>query len=231
MGPGPGVKGYSAGGGLSTPTFRSASQNHVDSANSVTVTAPAGEASGDTLVAVVTQDGTGATLGCPTGWTLQHTDNITHGDQQTVALCTKIAAGSDSFVFTGSTGNNIAACVAAYSGGNLTTPIETFSSNDPDTGTAPTSPVTVTGTGITTSNTDVIVWLASVDTNGLDGVYTAPSGMTLRTSTPNSDSFNSCGLADLSQSSSGATGNEAGTWTLTGAQGNYVAYVVAIKGR
>jgi hypothetical protein len=230
MGPGPGVKSYAGGGGGDTPpTFGCAATTVADNSNTLNATAPSCAAAGYVLLAIFTQDGSGATLTFPSGWTKVRTDSVMHGDNQTFAWGWKIATGSDSYTFTGSTGNNIGVSIAAYSGAS-STPVEISSANNPDGASPPTGNITVTGLSITTSNKDVIVWLGGVDTDGWDGDWTAPSGMTLRTSASNGNSFEAIAIADFTQSSAGATGDQSGTWNGGGSSGNPVAYLVALTG-
>ena len=209
--------------------FRNASTAYTSGSNSLTGTAPSGTTAGDVLIAIFSQDGSGATLTFPTGWTKVRTDNITNGDQQTVAWGWKIATGSDSYAFTGSTGNDIGVCIAAYTGRDGTTPVEISTVNNPNSASPPTSPVSVTATGLTTSNIDDIVYLGACDTNGGNGLWTSPAAMTLRTETTNSGSFCALMIGDFSQSSAGVVANQTGTWTNGTNQGNPLAYLVALQ--
>jgi hypothetical protein len=210
--------------------YRSSATTGTDNTNSLVATAPAGIVSGDILIAGLTQDDTGSTIGAPSGWTVVSTQNVTNGDTSTFAWAWKLAGGSEpgTYTFTGTAGANMAAVIAAYSGRN-SSPIETSTTNNPNSASPPSSPVTVTGTGFTTANIDDIVWIGGLDTNGGDGSWTAPSGMTLRTEVSGAGNFTAMGLCDATQGSAGVVANQSGTWTLSAASGNYVAFLIALK--
>lgn len=196
--------------------------------NSLTITTPT-YTTGDVLIAIWTQDGN-ATLTKPTGWTQVRTDHVSNGDVQTMAWAWKVSTGSDSFTFTGSNGSSMAGSVASYSGRDGTTPVEISSGNNPNLSTPPNSPVTLTGTGVTTSTNGCdIVMMGSVDSSGFSGSFTAGGSLTLRTSTGTGLSFSTSALADYNQTSAGATGDQTMTWTLASTHGNFVAYLVALK--
>jgi hypothetical protein len=223
------------GGGASrlVPSFVAAASTYVESKTSFTANAPAGYAAGQILLGVFTSDLAGDTLSFPSGWTQVRTDSITNGDSQTVSWGWTVATGSDSFAFATSGGYNSSVSIAAYADCDTTAPIEDSSADDPDNSSPPGSPVTVTALGLTTANADRIVWAGAIDTNGQNGLWTPPSGMTLRTQTQdayNGGYFASSAIADLAQAAAGATGDQAGTWTQSGAAGNPVAYLIALKG-
>lgn len=218
--------------------FRSAAtSNQLGSlpVTSFTATAPSGYAAGDILVAMANVDGGAQTVSCPTAWTKVRQDQVTNGDGQTMALCWKVAAGGDSFLFNFTVNNDeIEVSVAAYTGRNTTTPLDvTPTGNNPNSVSVPTSPVSVVANTLTSvQNGDDIVYLGGVDVNTVGGgTWSAPSGMTLRTSSAsgnNSTSFCQTALADLHQTTAAATGNKTGTWTNSGDSGNFVGYLVAL---
>ena len=66
----------------------------------LTANAPSGVSSGDRLIALLSQDGAGATITPPAGWTqIGNADNFSP-DSQTVRAFEKIATGADSYAFT-----------------------------------------------------------------------------------------------------------------------------------
>lgn len=103
--------------------FRSSDKNKATSANSVTVTKPAGTISTDFLIAYLHVDGTGRTINTPSGWTKLY--DLTSNYHQ-VAVFHKVAGGSEpanySFTTTGSTAN-MAAAICCYSGVDNSSPI------------------------------------------------------------------------------------------------------------
>lgn len=197
-----------------------------------TSTAPAGYVAGDILVVIVNVDNASQTITFPAGWTQVSTDHITNGDGETMSWGWKVATGTDAFNFSVSISNiDWSTTIAAYSGRNTSTTIDvTPSANNPNSATPPNSPISVAGTGITpvTNGCDVI-WMAGIDpaVTG-NGAWVAPSGMTLRSTTP-STNFAPVGLADLNQTTAAATGTLTGTWTQSGDNGNFVGYVVALR--
>jgi len=210
--------------------YRSSAPTESDNSNSLVATAPAGIVAGDILIAGITQDDTGVTFGAPSGWTIVSTQNVTNGDTSTFAWAWKLAGGSEpgTYTFTGTSGFNMAAVIAAYSG-RASSPIETSTVNNPNSGSPPSSPVTVTATGFTTSYIDDIVWICGVDTNGGDGSWTAPSGMTKRSEVSGSGNFTAMAICDFSQSSAGVVADQSGTWTQSSAAGNFVGFLIALK--
>ena len=216
-------------------TFKDAECTTGFSSSSVVATAPTGVVAGDVLVAVVSTDDSSETV-TATGWTVVSTDSITNGDEQASALLYKVATGSDSFTFNESTnGAYTGICIGAWSGVDNTTPLDvTPSVNNPNSPTPPSSPITETATGITTvKNGDQLVWLVAQDSTSANGDVsgngpTPPSGMTSRAHTPNGGFWNAA-MADGSQTTAGATGNQSGLYTNSGDSGNFVAYLVALR--
>ena len=210
--------------------FRSIAQANVAGGSASTNPGlPTGSVAGDTLIAYYTSDGTGGGNLLPTGFTLGSNDNVTNGDAQTLGWGWKVAVGSDATTFANTGASAFGCFIAAYSGRVTVSPVETSSVNNPNLVTPPSSPVTVTGTGVTTANVDDIVFLASVDTNGLNGTWSPGGSLNTRGTIPAASSFSAAAFYDFTQSSSGATGNQTATWTQSGAFGNITGYVVALK--
>lgn len=101
-------------------------KNHgtTDYGTSITVTKPTGTASGHCLIAVV-----GGSPSTPSGWTLLGSVASGTSSLNTVAVYYKIAGGSEPSSYTFSLGSASLACavVAAYSGVDTTTPVDTTS--------------------------------------------------------------------------------------------------------
>lgn len=91
MGPGPGVKAYSAS--IPTISYESSASASNTSGTALVITKPASTASGDMLVVIVVQDGSeGTAVTLPAGWTLIH-DIVVSSSRTTVAY--KEAGGSE----------------------------------------------------------------------------------------------------------------------------------------
>jgi hypothetical protein len=220
------------GGGGTAPTFQCSQSSAIDNNNSLAATAPACASAGTFLVAVLTQDGAGHTIACPTGWSaVQNLSNITNGDSQTVGWCRTFATGSDSYTFTGNGGTNMAVVIFVFSGVNTTTPVDVVGTPaNADSGTYPSSPITVTAPGITTTSTDAIVYMALVDTNGGNGAWTEGGSLSNLAQVDVASNYTAMAMAGFAQSSAGATGDQSATWTSAGNVGNYWALLIAIKG-
>jgi hypothetical protein len=216
-------------------TFRNASSASGNS-NSVSVSKPTGLTAGDVQYFRIDVDGSGATIGTPSGgatWTqVGTTQSVTNGDGQTVALFRQIAGSSEPASYTVSvpTGNWVGNIVA-YSGADGTTPQDTFSVNNPNSASPPASAITLTGTGITTANAnETVLFFGGVDWDSSSAMtWTAPSGFTSRSAVNPAGNFCNSLIAEKIFTSAGATGNITATGTLAGAHGNFVAFVVALK--
>jgi hypothetical protein len=216
-----------------TVAFRSSStQSAAGAGGVIAVPAPAGIVAGDLLLLVWSQDTPGQTL-TATGWTQGHIDSVTNGDGQTMGWWWRAATGTDNFSFTSSsTANNQSICAAAYSGVDNVTPFDgvTPSFNNPNLVSVPNSPVTATGTGVTTNTAgDQIVMLAGLDASGNNDNWAANGSLALRQQALSTNQFSTCAIADLNQASAGASGNQTMTWTSSGNNGNFVAYLLALK--
>lgn len=211
--------------------FRSAA-SAAGSANNLTVTKPAGTASGDILLAFWTNAGNGnSTITWPSGFTLEASANLSTPDTTTIRCASKVAGGSEPADYNIQSSTNDACCAAiiAISGrdtGAAITPQATT-----NTGTL-SSPVTVTLTGVTAANGDDLIWMAAPSLTGTNpGTYTAPGSFTERVDVAHTQ-YASMGIATRDNVSAGATGDISGT--LTGASpcgyGGFVINLAASGG-
>lgn len=208
-------------------------------ATTIVVTLPTGIVNGTLLKMVVTQDITsGVLFATPTGWTLDSTDTITNGDHQTFYKLSRVSDGTDGTTISvtfAAAGHNAGAVVGGWNGCDTTTgsfgPGERdFSKNNPNSASAPSSPVTMVGTTITPNTGDELVYMGGVDGGGTNGVYSGlPGTFNTIVQTVSTDQFMSAMLADAPVSSGGATGATNATWTQSGGAGNFVVYFMALK--
>jgi hypothetical protein len=211
--------------------YRSSSQYQADSTGSAVVPAPAGIVSGDYLIAVIANLGSGTdSLACA-GWTFDTPHVISNGASALrVTMASKVAGGSEpgSYTFTSTFATGIAAVMGCYSG---RTALDVQNFANPNLATPPASPVSATVTGITTSSLDDVIYVGVVQSAVGGGIspWTAPSGMALRQQNTGNWGFRSMVLADLSQGSAGPTGNLTGIWSNSGSSGNYVAYAIGLS--
>lgn len=202
----------------------------------IAATLPTGVVNGTLLKAVLTQDGSGNIFTPPSGWTLDRTDSITNGDRQTYAKFSRVSDGTDGTTATFASNGNatMGIVVNGWNGCDTTTGSfgageRDFSFNSPNLVTPPTSPITLTGTTITPTSGDQIVFMGGIDTNGGNGVYSAPpSGFSTIVQVSSSPSFSSAMMTDGS-AAGGATGSLTVTWNQIGNSGNFVVYLFALK--
>lgn len=193
--------------------------------------APTGYQAGDILVAIATNNSATGVIAFPSGWTQVRSDSAAILDGLTASWGWTVATGTDSFTW-GLTGSrDFGVIVAAYTGRNTSSPIDTSGINGPIAFAA--SPVSVTANGVTTTGLDDVIALVSgapAGGFGAGGIWGAPAAMTLRKGSAFSGTgdFAMCSLSDFTQSSPGATGNQTGTWTNTGSDLGYFAYLVAL---
>lgn len=201
-----------------------------------TITKVAGLAAGDIQVIEFSADSPGATINITGGATWNRiggaAQSITNGDGQTVTAFYQIAGASEPASYTVTNSNGAA---LSYSGvvlrgtGTLSldgTPV-VVSANG---GTAPTSPIAVTATTLTTSGPDVtLVFMGSVDFSATTTMtWSTPTGFTLADSQVPAQFSNSiCAYAN--QAAAGPTGSVTSTATMGTAIGNFAAYLVAVK--
>lgn len=200
---------------MSAPAFRSVSTFDAGGGRtSVTLSKPSGTTDGDILVACVACGGPGITIAPPDGtWALL--DNQSAGGPS-VRTFYKIASseGADyTFTWTGSVAAS--AFVAAYSGGDGTSPINQHSAWD-----RATSTTTCTADSVTTTVNECMILFVGVNNNGSS--FTGPSGYTSRVSTGSSSGVG-LKLAELGQASAGATGNVTATCNSGNTEGTLIA--------
>lgn len=211
-------------------SYRSSSKANV-SATTCTPAAPAGYVAGDVLVALATNNSATGVIAFPSGWTQVRSDSGAINDGLTASWGWTIATGTDSFSWHLTGTRDFGVIVAAYTGINVSSPIDISSVNGPVA--AASSPVSTTGTGVTTAGLDDVIHLVSGAPSGgfsAGGSWAAPSAMTLRQSSPftGTGGFAMGALSDFTQTSSGATGSQVGTWTDAGSTFGYIAYLVAL---
>lgn len=193
--------------------------------------APSGYQAGDVLVAIATNNSQTGVIAFPSGWTQVRSDRAAIQDGLTASWGWKVATGSDSFSWTLTGSRDFGVIVAAYTGINTSSPIDTSSINGPVAFAA--SPVSVTANGVTTAGLDDVIALVSGAPAGGFGAgsWAAPPAMTLRQGSAFSGTgdFAMSSLSDFTQVSSGATGNQTGTWVSIGSNMGYFAYLVALS--
>lgn len=193
--------------------------------------APSGYQAGDVLVAIATNNSQTGVIAFPSGWTQVRSDSAAILDGLTASWGWKVATGSDSFSWTLTGSRDFGVIVAAYTGINTSSPIDTSSINGPVAFAA--SPVSVTANGVTTAGLDDVIALVSGAPAGGFGAgsWAAPPAMTLRQGSAFSGTgdFAMSSLSDFTQVSSGATGNQTGTWVSIGGNMGYFAYLVALS--
>lgn len=196
--------------------------------SSLSCTLPSGISAGSVLKGLITQDGSGKTFSLPGGWTVDRTDSITHGDTQTVARFTRVCDGTEGPTVTvsSSASGDMAVIIGGWDGVDNTTTERAASANNPNSSSVPTSPVTLTATTVTAVAGDQLVFMGAVDSNGGGGSYSGPTGYTTVSLT--SGFFSTAVMGDEA-AAGGATGSVTSVWTSSGAQGNFVAYLIALQ--
>jgi hypothetical protein len=190
---------------------RAASQGvNSGSATSLVIPAPAGIQAGDVLIACVAARGN-PNFTAPAGWTLIRLD--VNGFTLRQALYWKVATGAEPAEYTWTLSNTQAAAggIMAYTGVSNSNPIDQssglISSGTDATGTAPSVTTTVNGAM-------VIAFFGVARNSPID----APSGMTERVdAVSNGGTYpQATEASDVSQSTSGATGDKTATWSGNG---------------
>lgn len=222
-------------------TFRDFAVTNTIGSAAATYNKPSGTVQGDLQLMFVVIDGTGDPLNIPTGgatWSLVDRQNISNGDTDTIAIFAQIAGASEPSTYsqvTAHAGSSVCALIVSYSGVDTTggtglSCIAASGFTNPNLVTAPSSPVLMAATAITTTAVNqTVVWLGAVDWNsGTAAAFTDPSSTTRRAvNTP--ASFVNGLITDFVQASVGTTGTITGTGTLTGQLGNYYAALIALK--
>lgn len=203
-----------AGAATTAPTLRSSSVAATNIASGVTVTKPAGTASGDQLVAVLNTD---QTPSAP-GWTSLGS-KVTSG-AGTLSVWRHLAGSSEpaSYTFT-SAGTGASATVQVYdfTGADTATPVGPIAFGGSTTATtAQVAP------SVTPTNAPGLEF-AAYSGQGGSPTYTAPSGMTARNT--NSDGWAFLSTASQAQTSTAATGTRTATSSLS-SKYNSVQFIV-----
>jgi len=198
-----------------TIAFKAATTTEVPSSGSMSIvlSRPAGTTTGDLLLAAMfwgsTNNSTLPSMNAPTGWTLvRRTDN---SPEASLSVYYKIATASEpsSYTFATSTGMSAAAWIAAYSGVNQTTPIDTdkgqFANNSSTTYNAP---------GITTVYAnDVVLFTVGAFDQGTSGdTWTGP---TTQRKQINNNNAKSIVFGDATQTAPGASAATSATASFT----------------
>lgn len=213
--------------------YRSSNAPVAASAGVFTGSAPAGLTTGDFLWAIISQADNSAQTITATGWTDQTAAASTAGlNGHRFRLLTKIATGSDSFVFTSSdTVSGGLMIVGAHSGRDTTTPLAVTpvaTSNSSSN----TSPVSMAATGLTAAVNDDMLVAYALDNASLFETWTntGPGSYTERQDAGDGTN-NTLAVYTLDNVSAGATGTLTGTATRTSGSGNsgWMAMVVSIK--
>ena len=202
---------------------------------SVSVAQPSGLSSGDLLVMVLASDNNVSTISLPVGFNMSGIayDNASGADTQTLAIATKIATVSEPLNYSvnvSTTGSgSLSVGMLRIPGGGT---IKVLAAASPAS-TVTTKPVTVTSPTITpTSNNNLILWVATgdTDTSANNYTYTVPSGMTAQVGPVNDGNWTSLQVASKAQTTAAATGALSGTVTYSVGATNtgYVAFTVAV---
>ena len=216
------------------PTYQSSATTGAgDGSSTLTFNLPASIAAGDRLVAVMSVDINSAVTLTPTaGWAAQPGTPVSVGTDGQQCFCyVKAATGSegatDAFTITGTNNSRFGTIVSRYSGctGLDATSIENTASG------AVGSPQNCVANSITTVTANSrLVYVLCMDNNVTQTVsFTAPSGMTLRSSTAGGANASNCAMCDGVQASAGASGTKTGVATYSGTAG-YCTWLIALKG-
>jgi hypothetical protein len=215
-------------------TFRGASSVTNLSGASFTVAKPAGLQEGDVQLAFIATDGDVVTSVISGGatWTLVDRLFVTNGDANTFALFWQVAGASEPATYDVSTGFNwdTSVLILAYSGVDNTTPIATQLATNPDSGSPPSSPVSIAANAITTTaDNQMVVWFGGVDWNSSSAADFTDPASTTRRAIENGAGWSNALAVDFVQASAGSTGTVTGTGTLAAASGNFLAWMVALE--
>ncbi len=197
-----------------------------------TGTLPPGTVAGDRLLAFITQDIAGNTIGAATGWDatpLASFDTSGPDAQSARVFEKKNATGSDAVNFTSSETRPATVIIVAFSGrdnsaaATVSTPTVNTTNNS--------SPISVSLTGLTAATGDDLAWFAQLDQVDQTDTwgFSSPSGFTERHDASNSD-WISVTAHTKDNSTAGATGSLASTATqITGTGGaGWSGVVIAI---
>jgi len=197
--------------GSNSPTFRAGSSasysgivfrgaaSAATTAATLSVNKPAATVSGDLMIASIAVRSAAVTITPPSGWTLvRRTDN---SPEASLSVYYKIATASEpsSYTFATSTGMSAAAWIAAYSGVNQTTPVDTDKGQF-----VVTSSTTYNAPGITTTYAnDVVLFTIGAFDQGTSGdTWTGP---TTQRKQINNNNAKSIVFGDVTQAAPGAS--------------------------
>jgi hypothetical protein len=197
------------------------------------VTKPSGLTSGDVQYAFVHCDNTsvGSISGGATWTQIGSEQAMASGDGARFSLWRQVAGGSEpaSYTVSNSGANGSSAVIVAYSGVNTSTPEAAQLATNGNSGSPPSSPVSIAINAITTTaNNQVVVWFGLVDWNsGSAATFTDPASTTRRAvETP--AQFSNALAVDFTKATAGSTGTISGTGTLAAATGNYGGWMIAL---
>lgn len=209
--------------------FRSSANSSGD-ANAITVTAPAGVADNDVLLAYCAHDGAPTdTITFPAGWTLLDSAGQAAPDGQNAQLFWKLAASEPaSYSVTYSrSGRQIACTVGAWSGRD-TTPVFSFHTITQET-TGSASPLSISSsTGTASSGDDIAFWIDPDAVTSGDWSLTQPAGYTNQGEN-NLATYGNLALATKNNVGAGAVGSLTATYTNGAITSGWTTVVVAIK--
>jgi hypothetical protein len=204
-----------AAGGSSGPAFRSISSSE-SVTTTLTVSMPAGVASGDVLVMQVAQhvdQKIGGFVSTPSGWTARQTSSGSGNNEFQTNVFTKTAGSSESsVVFSGMAGNLIStATVVAVSGATAVDVAGAMNFNI-------TPPNFVAASVTTTTSNGLLIGMWVRPGAGGHGLnFTMPESMTTRSNFRSSASGNNIDIctafATQTLTASGATGTRTATFT------------------
>jgi hypothetical protein len=199
-----------------------ASTPNTVAATTIVVTAPAGVATNDVMIAGLTVDNHATISAIPSGWALVPNTVPTMTDatagRRNTAVYYKVATGSEpsSYTWTFASSEVSGAGISAYSGVDTTTP---FDANATTLANAASTTVTATGLTTVTANA-VIVMVAHIDP--ADTITAWSGALTERWQV---DGIRT-GLADELRATAGATGNRTATVSVSNSS---VGYLIALR--
>lgn len=201
-------------------TFQGATtKNNGSGATTLVISRPAGAVNGTIMVAQITVRAVATTITPPSGWTLIRRDNSSSSIGAAIYYRIATASEPTSYTWKFNTSQKASGGVAAYSGVNVTNPI------DGQSGRVNSSTSTMTANSITTTTAnDKLLYFGHVATAT---TVTPPTGMTERweVTAPNSSGTTS-EISELQLSAAGPVGNKTGK---EGASNSNVCQLVALR--
>jgi hypothetical protein len=194
--------------------------------------ASTGVVSGDIAMLYYCMDQSGRTPTWPTGFTQLGIVDLTVADGGHGAFAWKRAGGSEPGTYTITTDAvstpDWVCGVSLFSGRHATNPPVASTLSESDATNA--SPVTITANGVTAVDQDDLFWLAipDVSVSAAANVWTPPSTYTIPTNGSGEIEFAALAAAYLAAVAAGATGNQAGSLTLTSGTAGWGAWLTRI---